>query len=373
LSLNRVPNDKIRMTEWPSEKISVRALVLHVPLRKGDESFNTLKAVLDDKLSLFNESVEAFSRSMKVKVFTKRLVLGIVDQKVLTKLITRVEDFVDDYEIDYYAIPILNISDPKNLVITLQEHPKLFTSIKYRDSLIGSIIEVLHNFAERTWIGATHFAVSFGGLLQTPYFPATTATHEGITVSLLYPSYFMDNIDNFNEIYNSLSKINKIFQAGTPMFRGIDYSLSPWMEESVARLIEQAGNASFTHPGTINGIVKVNNMLEELSRRLGGIGYNEVMLPLGEDDRLKQLARENQLKFSHLLNYTAYCVAGLDMIPIPASTEEHVLRGIISDLNAIYSVKRRVLGMRLIPVGADEGEEVDLGMFGNVPVLSPLF
>jgi len=101
------------------------------------------------------------------------------------------------------------------------------------------------------------------------------------------------------------------------------------------------------------------------------VGFNEVMLPLAEDDRLKELAAVGQLRFRDLLAATPACVAGLDMVPLPSTTETRVLKWVMRDLDAASKLKRKPLGMRVLLVGAAPGEEVELGMFGKTPGARP--
>ncbi len=62
------------------------------------------------------------------------------------------------------------------------------------------------------------------------------------------------------------------------------------------------------------------------------------------------------------------CVAGVDMVPIP-SNQIPLIKELINDLHTIVSIKRRSIGLRLIPYPGSEAE-VDLGGdFGKTPVL----
>ncbi|MCD6105872.1 MAG: DUF711 family protein, partial [Thermoplasmata archaeon] len=99
------------------------------------------------------------------------------------------------------------------------------------------------------------------------------------------------------------------------------------------------------------------------------IGYNELMLPLAEDNVLKERGREG-LRATDLLRMTAACVAGLDMVVLPGDIDAGILKGLILDQYAIREVKGRPMGTRLIVYpGASVGDVVPLGIFGDVPVI----
>ena len=52
--------------------------------------------------------------------------------------------------------------------------------------------------------------------------------------------------------------------------------------------------------------------------------------------------------------------------------EDRVLRGLMRDLYSLHLLKGGTIGMRVILVGAEPGEEVELGEFGKTPVMDPL-
>ncbi len=153
-------------------------------------------------------------------------------------------------------------------------------------------------------------------------------------------------------------------------YLGIDVSLSPWGEESVVDAVERVYGIKFGGPGTLSAIYRLNRAIWDVSSQFRTTGFNEVMLPLAEDEKLKARAREGLVTFSKLVKYVMTCVAGVDMVPIP-SGQVTLVRGLINDLHAIVSIKRRSVGLRLIPYPGS-GSEVDLGDFGKTPVLDML-
>lgn len=342
--------------------LSLRALTLHV--------MDLSPRILEETISSFVEKAEEVKRSFAID--TLRVVTPSTTPYQMREHAALLQRYADDYDIDIFAVPLNYLETPQNIVEAFSENPGLYTSIPYVDGSERKIYSLLLALSEESWLYPTRFAVAFGERYNTPYFPVTETRSEGVTASLLYTRLYSDHVDNLAEIKEALYSVAKLLGSIYSDFQGIDYSLSPWMEESVAAVVERKAGIQFTLPGTISAIRAINSELEDISRN-AGIGYNEIMLPLGEDNRLKELARAGQLRFSHLLSYTAFCVVGLDMVPIPDTTDIEVVAGVIRDLKSIYLLKGRSLGMRLIPVGVEEGMDVDLGIFGATPVLSPLF
>ncbi len=230
----------------------------------------------------------------------------------------------------------------------------------------------------------TMLAITTGTPPEGPYFPATRANGLGISASLLYPSDLYGALYEAEEpdavIRHVMSLIfqqaeESLLQAmeedgGDLPYLGIDFSLSPWMEESSAKVISLVARAPFLAPGTASAILEVNRAIREVSMGLKSIGFGEVMLPMAEDDLLKEMVLEGTLTARDLVSLTPYCVTGLDMVALPLSTPVRELAKLIGDVLAASSVKRNVLGVRIILVDAEPGEEVELGRFGKVPVMS---
>jgi len=98
-------------------------------------------------------------------------------------------------------------------------------------------------------------------------------------------------------------------------------------------------------------------------------GFNEVMLPVGEDSTLKRLVLEDRITLSTLVSLISVCVVGLDMVALPLSTDPKILAKVLRDIAAIVSSKGRTAGIRIILVDGRPGDEVELGQFGKVPIM----
>jgi len=224
---------------------------------------------------------------------------------------------------------------------------------------------------------ATRLGFTIGEYVETPYYPLSTPKRYGASVALRYANDFMNSLKTqetlkkaYSEISESLKRLDKILDSvfkniGVP-YLGIDASLSPWMDESVVPIIEYLSGVHFPSTGSAWGIKKLNDLLRELSREIKSIGFNEVMLPVGEDNNLMKLVREGSLRLSHLTFLTAYCLVGVDMVALPGSRE--IVESVLKDALAAYEVKKKPIGVRVIP--SFNEREVRIARFGTIPVIS---
>uniref|UniRef100_A0A7C1T1R1 DUF711 family protein n=1 Tax=Thermofilum pendens TaxID=2269 RepID=A0A7C1T1R1_THEPE len=341
----------------------VRAVTLHVKSR-------SLQAEI--RLAELAESLKAFARETGLRIRSRRVVTEPVSPKELPRAAESVSTMAASAGFDYVAVPLAGMPEPRELAEVMMSYEKLYTSLEYNAARADEIVALLRTLSEVSPILGTRFAVSFGERLQTPYFPVTTTREEGVTLSLLYVRMFKENFKRLRDLGKTLKTLEEMSLKTLPDFLGVDLSLSPWMEESVAELVESVTGTVFASPGTISAVKLLNDAIARLAEGLRTVGFNEVMLPLAEDNRLKELAALGHLRLSHLLSYSLVCVAGLDMVVIPDDVEPRVLVGLLQDLEVIHFMKRKTLGLRLVLAPAKEGDEVQLGMFGKVPVISPL-
>ncbi|MEZ0345132.1 MAG: DUF711 family protein [Infirmifilum sp.] len=343
--------------------LDIRAAVLHV-----EETAQTPETI-EKKIASFLEGLDRFTQSIGLKVISKRIVAPPVFLHKLPDVLDLLLNMAEAHHINYLGIPLLNV-EAKSIAESLETYPKLYLSVEYNPKEMPEYIKTLRLITESSPLQATKFAVSFGPQPQTPYFPVTQSVKEGVTLSLLYTQMFENYTSQ--QIHKTIGEIQGVASLSWSNFLGIDFSLSPWMDNSVARIIEKRSGVMLTLPGTVAAIRELNREIEELAKVFKSTGFNEVMLPIAEDNRLKELVKNGTLKLSHLINYSTYCVAGLDMAVIPDTTEDNILAGILNDLWHIYLLKRKTIGMRLILAPEEEGGEIDLGIFGKTPVISPL-
>ena len=262
----------------------------------------------------------------------------------------------------------------------IEANPRLYSSILCKDpDCLTYFLESLWN--EKRKPGAyTRIAAVLGSPILTPYFPATLNTGRayGFMAAFRYAELALSVAEGKSSIewlIESLravaGKLERLAECAGLDLLGIDYSLSPWMEESVAKIIETVAGSPLGSLGVFHGILQVNRLIETISAKTGvkPLGYNEAMLAVAEDNLLDQRVKEGRVRLRDLVAYSVFCVAGLDMVAVPAGlVDPHKLA---RDLWAVYHVKKRSLGVRVIPVKAEPGTEIMLEKFGATTVVSP--
>ena len=343
-------------------RLKIRAVTVHEVELSLNSWIEDVK-LMSKKIAEINEDVLSLRLSLEA---------NYVDTSLLDKLskLTRVN------ELNYISIWLEEVTALEEIVELLSISEKVYVSFMYSNDLPFKASELLFTVHERlSWSGCSRLGLSIGEPPQTPYFPVNRPEERGFSVSLLYPKHLLDLL-NFG---HSLSEALKLIaehtlelcrglERGLP-FLGVDYSLSPWMDDSVVELIERVSGVEFGDPGTISAIVEVNRAIRTAAHKYEGIGFNEVMLPYAEDNRLKDLGRRGLLTLRDLMSYTVYCVAGLDMVLIPVSDGVKFADSMLRDLTETKALKGRCIGFRVLLADRPPGLEVNLGEFGVTPVL----
>jgi uncharacterized protein (UPF0210 family) len=240
----------------------------------------------------------------------------------------------------------------------------------------------IHSLSSSDPALATRVAINVTGEahLITPYYPLASAVpgRDIVTAALTYPSYLAEAysreglqglrkaiVEAGSRAWAVVEEVSRLtgFEAG-----GVDLSVSPWMEDSSLGLAELVSGVRMPRPGFALGVRAINEAISAASGKIKTVGFNELMLPLAEDSKLKARASEGDVTARYLAMLSGVCVAGLDMVPVPASVND--VAGLFLDVAAYALAKGRALGVRLIPVeGAEPGDRVDLGRFGDAPVI----
>lgn len=349
--------------------MKIRAITLFVDL---EEYMNSLESIVDN----FSKIVNQVSKKLKIEVWTRRLAtqrMNINDALVAVKRIKQ----VSRDKIDYIAAPVYfktkdNVEKLKNL---LKNDSNIYTSLVDYENF-EKYIELLELLLHRSdTLPTAKIAFHVGKEIVTPYFPAAVAPEGriGIAAAILYVDDLIKAIDrkeNFEKtIINVYEKTETFLEALSDKLNvenlGVDLSISPWMDESVAKLIEKYSSKKFGSFGTHRIIFEINSIISKISKGRNTTGYNEIMLPYAEDSYLMQLGERKELTLYSLISYAAVCVAGVDMTLIPFSKH---FREILLDIYSVLNSKKRPSGIRVIPVKNEEGY-IDLGIFGKVPVL----
>jgi len=140
------------------------------------------------------------------------------------------------------------------------------------------------------------------------------------------------------------------------MFLGIDSSPAPGMDRSIGAGIEKLLGVPFGSASTLNACATLTAAIKSLNVKL--CGYSGLMLPVLEDPVLAQRASEQRFSVRDLLLYSSVCGTGLDVVPVPASTSEATLSGLITDVAALSTRLRKPLSVRLLLVPAKEAGEL---------------
>jgi uncharacterized protein (UPF0210 family) len=163
-------------------------------------------------------------------------------------------------------------------------------------------------------------------------------------------------------------------------YTGIDVSLAPMAEDSVAAAIEAAGLGRFGESGTLAVAAAITEGLRQVGKPadpeqpvLRTTGYNGLMLPVLEDALIGQRAVEGLVDIQKLLMYSAVCGTGLDVVPIPGTTGEEAIARLLFDVAALSARYNKPLSARLFPVpgkAAGEHTEFDSPYLTNTKVMS---
>ena len=330
--------------------------------------------------------------SFRSRIWTKRMVLPRLDEQAdgsIAKMSGLVQDKLSSSGLSYVALPLGHFDLDRvstELADGLHETEMTFFSLKLAglgqpldEGRARSAARLLKRIAESGGpLSCARFAFSCGDQPGTPYFPDTASARSGFTLGLRYVQETQDILngegENKEERLTSLlgsveGEATSASESASLDYLGMDCSLSPWMEESAAGLIETMLGAEFGKPGTHQAVFTLNRLISKVSTNLRTLGFNEVMLPVAEDSKLKGLALSGRITLSTLISLISVCVAGLDMVVLPLSTDTSRLGKILQDVSSIASSKNRPVGIRLVLADGEPGDEIEMGSFGKVPIM----
>jgi len=352
----------------------IRALAVHVP-------YDYRMLELLDKLVKILNNIEECSKKYQVKPWTLRLVFpSISDLDELNKYLKELFSILNKnvlVSISYDG----DLSKLNQLLSIIQMYKRFYSAIRCDNDVCvdKSIMSIYSKLNDKVDLNVyTRMAIVFGSWVESPYFPATCNISNtlGLSISLRY----VDLVDKalFNEsqyelfsyIQETQNKLENVSKCCNIPFLGVDMSLSPWRDESVGMVIEKLINGKIGFPGTINAIYSLNKLIPNLIKKLEvrSIGFNEVMIPVAEDNILNERVKEGFLRLRDLVNYSIVCVAGLDMVAVPLRID---LRRLGIDTLTVYKVKKRTIAMRIIPVDQDPGNAIKLENFGYTYIAYP--
>ena len=138
-------------------------------------------------------------------------------------------------------------------------------------------------------------------------------------------------------------------------FVGIDASLAPMGDESIAYAMEQQLPGYFGERGTLTVAAGLTRTLQSLTLPL--CGYSGLMLPVLEDVGLGNRSEAGYFNLDSLLLYSTVCGTGLDTIPIPGDASTSQITSILKDVATLSIQLNKPLSVRLFPVpGCSAGD-----------------
>ena len=323
---------------------------------------------IDDVLSIAM-SIKDSIESEGVRVWSVRLTISSgVDHKVLERLCSEGIIF-SAYQSRMYRV---KIEELKNVLECSNSYASIIVT---RRRGVRRAVNILREIARDLGVEATaRLAFSIGAPIETPYYPLSVPLRSGVTIALRYSdllastplSEWVDAASGF--LRRVESTVKDAAERHGVSYLGIDASLSPWMRESVVPIIERVLKLPFPSAGSAWAIRHINELIATAVRRAGvrSVGFNELMLPVGEDHKLLELAGEGKIRLRDLTYLAAYCVAGIDMVAVP--DDPALLASVMLDALAAYDVKGRVVGVRVLP-DVDGAGFIETKMFGRIPVI----
>ena len=227
--------------------------------------------------------------------------------------------------------------------------------------------DIIRQIAHRTdtGYGNLRFAALMNCPPNTPFFPAAylhdTRTNFGIGWQAIdFVQHAFTDAPNLETALQNLKEImetegqkivalaEKCAQEWGIKFVGIDASLAPMGEESIAYAMEKQLPGCFGESGTLTVAAGLTQTLRTLSLPL--CGYSGLMLPVLEDVGLGKRSEECYFNLDSLLLYSTVCGTGLDTIPIPGDASTSQIAAILTDVAALSGRLKKPLSVRLFPV-----------------------
>ena len=159
-------------------------------------------------------------------------------------------------------------------------------------------------------------------------------------------------------------------------FGVVDLSLAPTpsVGDSVGEIMKILGVDDIGAPGSTAIVALLNDAVKKggsfASQSVGGL--SGAFIPVMEDAELANAVKSGSLILEKLEAMTCVCSVGLDMVPIPGSTDAATIAAIMADELMIGVINAKTTAVRLIPVpGKEAGELVSFGgLFGESVILS---
>ena len=215
--------------------------------------------------------------------------------------------------------------------------------------IIENTADIIRQIAHRTdaGYGNLRFAALMNCPPNTPFFPAAYwhDTRTNFSIGWQAIDLVQDAFRNASNLEIGLQNLKAIMEAeGQKIvalaqtlaqewgikFVGIDASLAPMGDESIAYAMEQQLPGYFGERGTLTVAAGLTRTLQSLELPL--CGYSGLMLPVLEDVGLGQRSEAGYFNLDSLLLYSTVCGTGLDTIPIPGDASTSQIAAILTDV-----------------------------------------
>ena len=227
--------------------------------------------------------------------------------------------------------------------------------------------DIIRQIAHRTddGYGNLRFAALMNCPPNTPFFPAAYwhDTRTNFSIGWQAIDFVQDAFPDAPNLETGLQNLKNIMETegqklvalaetiakkwGTK-FIGIDVSLAPMGDDSIAYAMEQLLPGCFGDSGTLTVAAGLTRTLKSLSLPL--CGYSGLMLPVLEDAGLGKRSEARYFNLDSLLLYSTICGTGLDTIPIPGDATTEQITAILTDVATLSLQLNKPLSVRLFPV-----------------------
>ena len=255
--------------------------------------------------------------------------------------------------------------------------------------IIESTADIIRQIAHRTdaGYGNLRFAALMNCPPNTPFFPAAYWHDARTNFSIgwqaidLVQDAFRDapnleaGLQNLKTVMEAegqkiVTLAQTLAQEWGIKFVGIDASLAPMGDESIAYAMEHQLPGYFGERGTLTVAAGLTRTLQSLELPL--CGYSGLMLPVLEDVGLGERSEAGYFNLDSLLLYSTVCGTGLDTIPIPGDASPSQIAAILRDVATLSIQLSKPLSVRLFPVpgcNADCMTEFDSPYLTNTTVM----
>ncbi len=255
--------------------------------------------------------------------------------------------------------------------------------------IIESTADIIRQIAHRTdaGYGNLRFAALMNCPPNTPFFPAAYWHDARTNFSIgwqaidLVQDAFIDapnlevGLQNLKVLMEAegqkiVTLAQTLAQEWGIKFVGIDASLAPMGDESIAYAMEHQLPGYFGERGTLTVAAGLTRTLQSLELPL--CGYSGLMLPVLEDVGLGERSEAGYFNLDSLLLYSTVCGTGLDTIPIPGDASTSQIAAILRDVATLSIQLSKPLSVRLFPVpgcNADCMTEFDSPYLTNTTVM----